>query len=70
MFQLWNHIFKIIIIQNKHLIAYWYTFADLWNTNIILPIMSFLLADQVCYEVRKKEQGTKICDEKGGLLNE
>lgn len=34
-----------------------------------LPKSSFFLADQVCYEVRKKEQGIQIFDEKGqGVL--
>lgn len=34
-----------------------------------LPISSFFLADQVCYEVSEKVQGIQICDEKGqGVL--
>lgn len=34
-----------------------------------LPISPFFLADQVCYEVRKKDQRIQICDEKGqGVL--
>lgn len=50
-------------------VVYWYSCVDLCGKKKCLPISSFFLADQVCYEVSEKVQGIQICDEKGqGVL--